>query len=66
MLDRMYKEYPAGEAPPVLEALAANPAARATIGAANRARAEADYDEAAMVSAYARVYGNAMGRRSFP
>ncbi len=49
-----------------LRDLAANPAKRAAIGLANRARAEAEYDEAAMVSAYRRVYGDAMGRRSFP
>lgn len=46
--------------------LAADPAARKRIGAANRARAEAEYDEAAMVAAYARVYGGAMGRAAFP
>ncbi|WP_296679047.1 glycosyltransferase family 4 protein [Novosphingobium sp.] len=46
--------------------LAADPAARKTIGAANRARAETEYDEAAMVAAYARVYAGAMGRRQFP
>ncbi len=46
--------------------LAHDPAARAAIGMANRARAEAEYDEAAMVAAYARVYGGALGRAQFP
>ncbi|MDE2411218.1 MAG: glycosyltransferase [Sphingomonadales bacterium] len=46
--------------------LAADPAARAAIGAANRARAEAEYDEAAMVNAYRRVYAGAMGRAALP
>ncbi|MDE2436673.1 MAG: glycosyltransferase family 4 protein [Sphingomonadales bacterium] len=46
--------------------LAADPARRAAIGAANRGRAEAEYDEAAMVSAYRKVYAGAMGRVSFP
>ncbi len=49
-----------------LAALATDPDLRARIGAANRAKAEAEYDEARMVAAYARVYGDAMGRRSFP
>lgn len=49
-----------------LARLAADPALRARIGAANRARAEADYDETAMVAAYRRVYADAMGRSSFP
>ncbi len=49
-----------------LAALAVDPDARRSIGQANRARAEADYDEARMIAAYARIYGDAMGRRSFP
>jgi glycosyltransferase involved in cell wall biosynthesis len=49
-----------------LQSLAADPAVRAATGAANRARAEAEYDEAAMVAAYRRVYGDALGRSSFP
>ena len=49
-----------------LAALAGDPAARQRIGAANRVRAETDYDEAAMVAAYRRVYAQAMGRSSFP
>ncbi|PKB25954.1 glycosyltransferase involved in cell wall biosynthesis [Novosphingobium kunmingense] len=46
--------------------LAADPAARAAVGTANRARAEAEYDEAAMVAAYARIYAGALGRTQFP
>ena len=49
-----------------LAELAANPDLRQTIGAANRTRAEAEYDEARMIAAYARVYGDALGRRQFP
>ncbi|MBS0480601.1 MAG: glycosyltransferase [Proteobacteria bacterium] len=49
-----------------LAGLAADPAARKAIGAANRARAEAEYDEAAMVAAYRRVYAGTMGRTAFP
>lgn len=49
-----------------LAGLAADPAARAAIGAANRQRAEAEYDEATMVSAYRRVYARAMRRPDFP
>jgi len=47
-------------------ALVADPQLRARIGAANRARAEAEYDEAAMVAAYRRTYAAALGRESFP
>ncbi|MFM5885097.1 MAG: glycosyltransferase [Novosphingobium sp.] len=49
-----------------LGSLAADPAARRAIGAANRARAEAEYDEAAMVAAYRRIYAGALGRPAFP
>lgn len=49
-----------------LVGLATDPAARAAIGAANRARAMAEYDEAAMLAAYRKVYAGAMGRLSFP
>jgi glycosyltransferase involved in cell wall biosynthesis len=49
-----------------LLAAATDPAARAAIGAANRARANAEYDEAAMVAAYRAVYAGAMRRASFP
>jgi glycosyltransferase involved in cell wall biosynthesis len=46
--------------------LARDPALRAGIGAANRTRAEAQYDEDTMIGAYAQVYGAAMGRTRFP
>ncbi|HZU62695.1 MAG TPA: glycosyltransferase [Novosphingobium sp.] len=43
-------------------ALAGDAALRARLGAANRARARAEYDEAAMIAAYRLVYGQALGR----
>jgi len=46
--------------------LAADPALRAALGTANRARAEAQYDEDTMIRAYAAVYGEAMGLARFP
>jgi glycosyltransferase involved in cell wall biosynthesis len=45
-----------------LALLAADPAARAHIGAANQARARAEYDFAAMLARYNAVYAGAMGR----
>jgi len=45
-----------------LVALAADAGLRAQIGAANRARAVAEFDEKAMVAAYRALYGGAMGR----
>lgn len=48
-----------------LEALARDPALRATIGAANRARAVAEYDEATMVERYRTIYGAARGLARF-
>jgi|GEM_PF-4446891 len=45
---------------------AADPARRAAVGAANRARALADYDEAAMLAAYRATYAEALGSPSFP
>jgi glycosyltransferase involved in cell wall biosynthesis len=45
-----------------LTALAERPDLRRAVGAANRAKAAAEYDERAMVSRYARLYGEAMGR----
>ena len=45
-----------------LASLADQPNLRRAIGAANRARAAAEYDEAAMIAAYARLYGDAVGR----
>lgn len=49
-----------------LRTLAGDPELRATIGAANRARAEADYDEARMIAAYRNLYAGALGRTVFP
>jgi glycosyltransferase involved in cell wall biosynthesis len=45
-----------------LEALAKDPAARKRVGEANRKRARALFGEKDMVAAYARLYGEAMGR----
>ncbi|MBB5698796.1 glycosyltransferase [Sphingomonas yantingensis] len=42
--------------------LIADPALRASVGAANRARAAAMFDEDAMIAAYARLYEGAMRR----
>ena len=49
-----------------LVAMASDPAARAAIGGANRTRALAEYDEAAMIAAYRAVYARALGRAHFP
>lgn len=60
---------PAGDEPALgaaLERLAADPALRARIGAENRARARAEFDEATMVERYAALYARAMGRATFP
>lgn len=46
----------------MLEELAANPDLRATIGAANRERAQAQYDQSRMVEAYRKLYWGAMAR----
>lgn len=46
----------------VIAGLVADPALRARIGAVNRARAEAEYGDVAMVAAYRTIYGAAMGR----
>lgn len=45
-----------------MEALARNPDLRKSVGAANRAKALAEFDESAMIAAYARLYGDAIGR----
>ena len=45
-----------------IDTLAKHPEARAAIGEANRIRARALFDESAMIGAYARLYGEAMGR----
>jgi glycosyltransferase involved in cell wall biosynthesis len=51
-----------------IASLAADPARRAVVGAANRAKAEAEFDEHTMVEAYRALYAGAMGRagRSTP
>ena len=46
--------------------LAADPARRAMIGSANRAKARAEFDAATMVERYAAVYGGVMRRANFP
>jgi len=45
-----------------IETLAKDTALRARLGAANRAKAAADYDEARMIAAYAALYGEAIGK----
>jgi len=45
-----------------LQALVKHPEARAAVGKANQARARALYDEGEMIAAYARLYGEALGR----
>ena len=49
-----------------LSRLAGDERLRSAIGTANRARARAEYDEAAMVAAYRGVYARALGRHAFP
>jgi glycosyltransferase involved in cell wall biosynthesis len=44
-----------------LRQLVADPALRARLGDANRARAASDYDQSAMVDAYRRLYSEALG-----
>ena len=46
----------------VIQALIDHPDIRAQVGAANRAKAVAEYDEATMVARYAALYEEAMGR----
>jgi glycosyltransferase involved in cell wall biosynthesis len=45
-----------------LDSLAERPDLRRAIGRANRQKAAADYDETRMIAAYARIYGEAIGR----
>lgn len=45
-----------------LARLVDGPDLRRAVGSANRVRAEADFDERAMVSAYARLYGSSAGK----
>ncbi|MDE8652957.1 glycosyltransferase family 4 protein [Novosphingobium album (ex Liu et al. 2023)] len=49
-----------------LETLAADADLRRRVGAANRAHAEAHYDEKTMISAYRATYGAALRRPRFP
>lgn len=49
-----------------LFALAGKGSLRREIGAANRAKACAEFDRAGMVSAYAELYARVMGRAAFP
>ena len=46
--------------------VAADPASRAATGAANRARAFAEFGEEAMIDAYRRTYAAALKRADFP
>ena len=46
--------------------LAADAPLRARLGAANRAKARAEYDEASMLAAYRAAYAEALGRAGFP
>jgi glycosyltransferase involved in cell wall biosynthesis len=60
---------PAGDEAALAESLwqlAENPGLREAIGRANRERAQAEYDERAMISAYRAVYAQAMRRADFP
>lgn len=45
-----------------IEALAMDPAARAAVGKANRAKAVAEYDERTMIAAYRKLYEDVFGR----
>ena len=47
-----------------LSLLAGDAALRSTIAAANRIKAEQSFAETAMIDAYARLYGEALGRPS--
>ena len=48
-----------------LRRLAEDPALRTALGNANRAKAEAEFDERLMLERYAALYGRAMGRPEF-
>jgi glycosyltransferase involved in cell wall biosynthesis len=48
-----------------LRRLADDPALRTALGKANRAKAEAEYDDSRMLERYAALYGRAMGRPEF-
>jgi glycosyltransferase involved in cell wall biosynthesis len=66
--NRPYLAAPGDEAglAAALRALADAPPLRTAIGAANRARARAEYDEDAMVAAYRQIYAAALRRGRFP
>jgi len=49
-----------------LERLSVHDEWRARIGEANRAKAAAEYDEAAMIAAYRALYANVLGKDRFP
>lgn len=49
-----------------LASLAGDAGLRTAVGAANRARAETEYDEAKMIAAYRSLYAGVLGRTSFP
>lgn len=51
-----------GELAGALSTLAADPTLRARVGAANRARVAADFDERVMIARYAELYAAAAGR----
>ena len=60
---------PPGDEPALAAALArlaAEPRVRATVGAANRAKARAQFDERAMIARYGALYAAAMGREALP
>lgn len=66
--NRAYVTEPGDEAAltRALQALADAPELRRRIGAENRARARAEYDEDAMVARHAALYAKVMGRERFP
>lgn len=71
MLSEANRPYvcPAGDEPGLAGAIAGladDEALRARIGAANRARAQAEFDENMMVEAYRSLYATVLGRRRFP
>jgi L-malate glycosyltransferase len=49
-----------------LVALSGDPALRKRLGRANREKARREFDEAAMIEAYRKVYAAALGHKSFP
>jgi glycosyltransferase involved in cell wall biosynthesis len=58
------REHALGDA---LSRLAGDPGLRRRLGQANRSKAQAEYDESAMIRAYADLYGEAIGRSgAFP